>query len=250
MKAQMQRNKAPEIESEPVIHGIGWINGYLLFDGQSLILGGFDDLNEIRKTSKEMDKQIIEVDNTYESTTYFQNAGVMAFSFEYSEEEETLEMLQMPELSKGRYIHDFLMKKTLIVDSDNDRCFFTDLDENEIQKPRNICQMLNGIGKGGVYKMDLNEVRKETYAIEIENVNLTEYGCPITTISRNNCNKFYHLYDIEDELLKEMLAEENVQGLDDLDTRLKRSVDGTNKEFDFVEFAGKSLVKYNIVNNI
>jgi len=250
METQMQRNDASEIESEPVIYGISWINAYILFDGQSLILGRFDDLNEIKKTSKEMDTQILTEVKTHELATYFQIADMTEIKFEYSEEMETLEMLQMPELSKGRYIHDFMKKKTLIVDSDNDRCFITDLDENEIQKPRNMCQMLNGIGKGGVYKMDLEEVRKETYAIEIENVDSTVYGCPIATISRNNCNKFYHLYDIHDELLKEMLDEENVQGLDDPETRVKRSSDGANKEFDFVEFAGKSLVKYNIVNII
>ena len=68
---------------------------------------------------------------------------------------------------KGLYLKNFL---------DNDRCFITDLDENEIQKPRNICQMIRGINKGGVYEMDLEEVRKETYAIEIEKDNVTSTG--------------------------------------------------------------------------
>merc|ERR1719219_682348 len=154
-------------------------------------------------------------------------------------------MLQMPELSNGRYIHDFTMKKTLILDTDNNRCFVTELDENEIQKPRNICQMLNGVRNGGVYKLDLEEVRKETFAVEMENVNRTVYGCPIATISRYNCNKFYHLYDIEDEVFND---EKYIQDLNDPETRLKRSADGANKEFDFVEFAGKSLITYSIVN--
>ena len=111
--------------------------------------------------------------------------------------------------------------------------------------------MIRGINEGGVYKMDLEEVRKETYAIEIEkdNVTRTVYGCPITTMSRNNCDKFYQLVDIHDPILDEILEQDYGLDIELENSKLsKRSVDDTNKEYAFVEFAGKSLVKTNIVN--
>ena len=133
-----------------------------------------------------------------------------------------------------------------VLKSDNGRCFIADLDETEIQKPTNICQLLHGIETGGVYKMDLNEVRKETFAHEINSVNSTVFGCPIATISRNSCDKFYQLYDIHDEILDEILDQD--YGLDEIRREKRSADDDVNNEYDFVEFAGKSLVKYNIVN--
>jgi len=244
METQMQRLDASEIKYEPT--NIKWISVYMRFDGPSLIIGGFDDLSKIEKTPKEMNKQIVITDKIREVGSLVQNEGMIELKFEYSEEVDTLEMLQMPELSNGRYVHDFDMKKTLIVDSDNGRCFIADLDETEIQKPTNICQLLHGIETGGVYKMDLNEVRKETFAHEINSVNSTVFGCPIATISRNSCDKFYQLYDIHDEILDEILDQD--YGLDEIRREKRSADDDVNNEYDFVEFAGKSLVKYNIVN--
>ena len=77
----------------------------------------------------------------------------------------------------------------------------------------------------------------------------TVYGCPITTMSRNSCDKFYHLYDVHDKDLDEILEQDYGLEIELEDIKLsKRSVDDTNKEYAFVEFAGKSLVKTNIVN--
>jgi len=250
-ESQMQQIDPFEFQSEPVSQKIAWISTFMLFDGRSLIIGGFDDLNARIKTSQEMDR-IVDIEHkTLEVDKYVQTPYMTGLTLEYEEELEAFEMLQMPELFSGRYVHDFSVKKTLIIDSDNDRCFITDLDENEIQKPRNICQMIRGINEGGVYEMDLEEVRKETYAIEIEkdNVTSTVYGCPITTMSRNSCDKFYQLYDVHDKDLDEILEQDYGLEIELEDIKLsKRSVDDTNKEYAFVEFAGKSLVKTNIVN--
>merc|ERR1719213_1407441 len=115
-------------------------------------------------------------------------------TYEYDEEMKTLEMLQMPELSSGRYVHDFFKKKTLIVDSDNSRCFITALDEEQIREPTSMCQILK---------------------------------------------------DIHDEILDEILDNDS----DEIRlVRKKRSIEDTSKEFNFVEFTGKSLLKYDIVN--
>ena len=78
---------------------------------------------------------------------------------------------------------DFFFKlqkeKTLIFDSVNDRCFVMDLDKNEIKPPKTICDMYRGMHEAdgdGVYKMDLEEVRQETYATEIAEITSQEYG--------------------------------------------------------------------------
>ena len=68
-------------------------------------------------------------------------------------------------------------------------------------------------------------------------------------MSRNSCDKFYQLYDVHDKDLDEILEQDYGLdiGLEDIKLS-KRSVDDNNKEYAFVEFAGKSLVKTNIVN--
>merc|ERR1739844_263623 len=156
--------------------------------------------------------------------------------YEYTEDEQTLELFQMPQLSSGRYIHDFEKEKTLIFDSVNDRCFVMDLDKNEIKPPKTICDMYRGMHEAdgdGVYKMDLEEVRQETYAHEIAEITSQEYGCPIKTLCQGK--KSYRLDDIPENILEEM-------------TREKRSTDSIEKEPDFIGFGGKSVIKYSIVN--
>ena len=44
-ESQMQQIDPLEFQSEPVSQKIAWINTYMLFDGKTLIIGGFDDLN-------------------------------------------------------------------------------------------------------------------------------------------------------------------------------------------------------------
>ena len=64
-----------------------------------------------------MDKKTVIAHETHEVAQYFETPYMTAMTYEYDEEMKTLEMLQMPELSSGRYVHDFFKKKTLIVDS-------------------------------------------------------------------------------------------------------------------------------------
>ena len=72
---------------------------------------------KIKKTSKEMDR-IVDIEHkTLEVDKYVQTPKMTELTMEYDEELEAFEMLQMPELFSGRYIHDFSVKKTLIIDS-------------------------------------------------------------------------------------------------------------------------------------
>jgi len=220
---------------------IEWFRAYLIFNGQYMVLandleGGFKNINAMNKTSQALDSKTYTEVETHEVEAIVSTPYMTELIYEYTEDEQTLELFQMPQLSSGRYIHDFEKEKTLIFDSVNDRCFVMDLDKNEIKPPKTICDMYRGMHEAdgdGVYKMDLEEVRQETYAREIAEITSQEYGCPIKTLCQGK--KSYRLDDIPENILEEM-------------TREKRSTDSIEKEPDFVEFGGKSLVKYSIVN--
>ena len=62
--------------------------------------------------------RIVDIEHkTLEVDKYVQTPYMTGLTLEYEEELEAFEMLQMPELFSGRYIHDFSVKKTLIIDS-------------------------------------------------------------------------------------------------------------------------------------
>merc|ERR1711935_993689 len=154
---------------------IEWIRAYLIFNGQYIVLandleGGFKNINAMNKTSQALDSKTYTEVETHEVEAIVSTPYMTELIYEYTEDEQTLELFQMPQLSSGRYIHDFEKEKTLIFDSVNDRCFVMDLDKNEIKPPKTICDMYRGMNEAdgdGVYKMDLEEVRQETYATEI-----------------------------------------------------------------------------------
>merc|ERR1739840_67746 len=77
---------------------------------------------------------------------------------------ETFEMFQMPQLSRGKYLHDFKMNKTLIIDTDNNHCFIMPLDRKEIEPPRDFMEFINRLNNG-IYQLDLDEVRHDTRVI-------------------------------------------------------------------------------------
>jgi hypothetical protein len=163
---------------------IEWFRAYLIFNGQYIVIandleGGFKNINAINKTSQALDSKTYTEVETHEVEAVISTPYMTELIYEYTEDEQTLELFQMPQLSSGRYIHDFEKEKTLIFDSLNDRCFVMDLDKNEIKPPKTICDMYRGMHEAdgdGVYKMDLEEVRQETYAHEISEITSQEYG--------------------------------------------------------------------------
>ena len=56
------------------------------------------------------------------------------------------------------------MNKTLIIDTDNNRCFIMALNRNEIAPPRDFMEFINRLNNG-VYQLDLDEVRHETRVV-------------------------------------------------------------------------------------
>ena len=74
-------------------------------------------------------------------------------------ESNSLEAFELPEVFCGRYLHDFNVNLTVIVDLLGDRCFLMKLDRDIIPKPDNFCDYLNKRSQG-LYNLDYEEVKK------------------------------------------------------------------------------------------
>ena len=81
------------------------------------------------------------------------------FDVELDLENDAMETLELPEVFSGRYLHDFMVNLTVIVDTLGRRCFIMKLDRNIIPKPRNIFDYLNK-EREGVYEVDYEEIKK------------------------------------------------------------------------------------------
>ena len=66
-------------------------------------------------------------------TETFNDDGTIEFDYELDLEFDEFEEFELPELSRGRYLHDFRVNKTAIVDADGGRCFVMDLDRAEVK---------------------------------------------------------------------------------------------------------------------
>merc|ERR1712018_493349 len=143
------------------------------------------------------------------------------------EQMETFVIEQMPQLSRGIYLHDFKMNKTVIVDTVNDRCFIMDLDRNEIKPPKDFMELVNNM-YSGMYELDVDEIRHDTRVVtpSLESVGCKEYGFVIYINCRDRTS--YRLEDVEKSLKKRSTEE--------------------GKKYQFIEFGGKSFIEYNIVN--
>ena len=71
----------------------------------------------------------------------------------------------------------FQTNKTLIVDTDNNRCFVMDLDRNEISPPKSLMEIIEKIKKGA-FELDLDEIRHDMRVVlpAMEEINQKEYG--------------------------------------------------------------------------
>ena len=71
------------------------------------------------------------------------NMRSFEFDVELDLEDDMMETLELPEVFSGRYLHDFMVNLTVIVDTLGRRCFIMKLDRNTIPKPKNIFDYLN-----------------------------------------------------------------------------------------------------------
>jgi len=148
------------------------------------------------------------------------------FDIELDLDDENVETLELPEVFSGRYLHDFMVNLTVIIDVLGERCFIMKLDRNVIPKPRNILDYLNK-ERQGAYDLDY-EVIKQSFVINGETLKMfdSSYGHFIP----DACYKkdTYQLVEFTETLIE------------------KREV-GSSRGL-FGEFVGSKLIKYNIVN--
>lgn len=81
------------------------------------------------------------------------------FDFDIDVEEENYEVMELPEIFLGRYMHDFKENLTVIIDQLRERCYILALDRTLVPPPRNMFDMILKM-KQGVYNVDLQEIKK------------------------------------------------------------------------------------------
>jgi len=200
------------------------------FDDTTLISGKFTNYKQKYPSSAKMpESEITEVKETLEEKLVQEPDGRIGLEYEIDLEMETFEMTQMPQLSRGKYLHDFKMNKTLIIDTDNNRCFIMTLNRDEVKPPKDFMDFITRLNNG-VYQLDLDEVRHDTRVVTpaLGRVDWKEYGVHIA----NNCR------GRTSYLLEELGPHFPV----------KRSAEEDNLNYQFIEFGGKGFIKYNIVN--
>jgi len=174
------------------------------------------------------------------------------FDIDIAEEREEL---QMPELSRGKYLHDFKMNKTAIIDHGKKRCFVFDLNRKHISSPRSLFELLHGMIKG-TFGINFQQIREDMELKFPAVDNFDEYG----TVIKNVCDGMvtYRLVPahpskkwkvaIEDGNVD--ITKERQKKVGMLPTRVKRSAEEENdtpRKDEYLEFAGK-YIHYNIVN--
>ena len=87
------------------------------------------------------------------------NMRSFEFDVELDLEDDMMETLELPEVFSGRYLHDFMVNLTVIVDTLGRRCFIMKLDRKNIPKPKNIFDYLNK-EREGVYEVDYEEIKQ------------------------------------------------------------------------------------------
>jgi len=154
------------------------------------------------------------------------NMNSFEFDVELDLEDDMMETLELPEVFSGRYLHDFMVNLTVIVDTLGRRCFIMKLDRNTIPKPKNIFDYLNK-ERDGVYEVDYEEI-KQSFMIngpQIDNFDL-RHGRFIPDVCHDKTT--YELDEVDDLFLA------------------KREI-GSSRNM-FGEFVGTKLIRYNIVN--
>jgi len=91
---------------------------------------------------------------------------LMEEEFDLDLEFEEYERIEVPDFSKGRrgrFIHDFSLNKTAIIDLDGGRCFVMELNRTRILPPKTLFDMIGKINNG-YYDVD-TEVVRDSYRV-------------------------------------------------------------------------------------
>jgi hypothetical protein len=232
-------------------------------DGAALVLGDFGYWHD-QGSEKPLVRTDIELDESREMETETLNEdGTFELMYEMDLEEETFELIQMPDVSSGLYVHDFTVNRTAIIE--DNRCFVMVMDRNEIAPPRNLLDILVNTKDG--YELDLDEIQHDMMIVlpELTPEDLfKEYGYFIGRACHDKTayklvpvpEEIAALQNLDNSMQEEMNELEEVNEiLDNPDQnvepelenfgRNKRSVSRKTKMF---KELSKKLVTYRIVN--
>ncbi len=101
--------------------------------------------------------------------------GTVELDYELDLDYEEFEEFQLPQISHGRYLHDFKANQTAIIDPEGGRCFVTPLDQEEVPRPRSFYEIIRNL-RDGVYGLDVAEVRMDTRVVLPPVGNAFEFG--------------------------------------------------------------------------
>jgi integral membrane protein 2B len=125
----------------------------------------------------------------------------------------------------GRFVHDFKMNQSGIIDLSGKRCFMMPLDRNQVVPPRSMRDLIMKVWNG-YYNIDTDVIRQNMRVIVPEIEDRSEVSPHI--ISECQDKKIYKL-------------ESYVNGV------FKRSAD-LRDNAKFAEFFGKKIIEYDFVN--
>jgi hypothetical protein len=147
------------------------------------------------------------------------------FDFELDLEMNDFETLELPEIFSGRYMHDFKVNYTAIIDPMGGFCFILPLDRTVISPPRNIFDIFTKM-RDGTFDVDYEEIRQD-FRVGFPIESFEGYGSFIPRACSDK--RTYRLEHITNPILK----------------RDTSAVEGKEK---YGEYTGKFLVRYNILN--
>jgi len=150
------------------------------------------------------------------------------FDFELDMDSNEFESFELPEIFLGRYMHDFKVNYTVIIDTLGRKCFLMSLDRNIIPAPKNVFDILAKM-RDGAFDIDYEEIRK-TY--RIAGPAITQFDSTHGSFIPDACSS-KPTYRLE-ELVGNVVVKRDA---------------GTQGSGDkFGEFVGSKLIKYNIIN--
>lgn len=205
---------------------------------------------EVSEKMPENLAEALDTDSPEKVHKYLEKSFELDFDIDIDDEREEL---QMPELSKGKYLHDFKMNKTAIIDHGKKRCFVFDLSRKHITSPQSLYELIHGMMKGS-FGVNVQQIRQDmTLTFPAVN-NFDEYGRHI----KNACNGLTTYRLVPATPQNGMIQKPNTDGDVDITAqrvkkvgplRTRRSTNDAESKAanNYLEFAGK-YIQYNIVN--
>ncbi|XP_011494999.1 PREDICTED: integral membrane protein 2C [Ceratosolen solmsi marchali] len=145
--------------------------------------------------------------------------------FEIDLENENYEKIDVPDFHggrQGRFIHDFSMNKTGIVDIDGQCCFVMPLNRQRVLAPHNMHDLLKKM-YNGYYEVNTEVVRESMRVIVPEIDNLSTVG---TYIAHECYNMPIYLLQPVNEIIYKRSSSDGIYG----------------------QFAGKNIIVFDVLN--